>query len=238
MRICKNCGFVPEKADFLFCPRCGAKLDAAAAPADEALMQKLNAVLQKQDISAVHSGLLALREEYPGSLEVEKQLLLCGDPDAHPKRRNPYRAIRCYLLQMYLEPGEFSAAERDEMRGELFHHPQLMRCLSLCGSDEKESFLREYLEELSLRFADIFMKGNNLYMRSFMGISSLQQPHQLLAPHAARALLNMQQDEALSPEEKQLLMQGFYRGYRRSVDGITAPLDKILTEEGIALPES
>ena len=236
MRICKNCGFVPEKADFLFCPRCGAKLEPSAAPADEALLQKLNAVLQKQEIAAVHSALLALREEYPGSLEVEKQLLLCGDPALHTKSRNPYRAIRCYLLQMYLEPGEFSDAERDEMRDELFHHPQLERCLALCGSDEKVSFLRDYLEELSLCFADIFMKGSNLYMRSFMGIRSLQQPHKLLAPHAARALWNMQRDEALSPDEKRLLMNAFYRGYSRSVEGLTAPLDSILSEKGLTLP--
>lgn len=234
MPKCKNCGFVPEKADFLFCPRCGAKLDAAAAPADEALMQKLNAVLQKQDIAGVHSGLLALREEYPKNLEVEKQLLLCGDPEAHPRRRNPYRAIRCYLLQMYLEPGEFSDEEKDEMRRELFHHPQLERCLALC--ENRETFLLDYLEELSLRFADIFMKGSNLYMRSFMGIRSLQQPHKLLAPHAARALWNMQRDEALAPDERQLLMKAFYRGYRRSVDGITAPLDSILSEQGLTLP--
>ena len=98
-----------------------------------------------------------------------------------------------------------------------------------------DAFTREYLEDLSGDFIQLFLEGSNLYMRSLFGFVNHRNAPALLAPHAARMLENISRDDELTPGERQTLLTAFYRAFALRMNGETAKLDKCLAEKGLTI---
>ena len=114
-----------------------------------------------------HKLLLEAQEQYPDCLEVAQELLFLGRLYERSPRKLDFSVIKCHLLHFYLTPDDFSAAQQQQMRTELFEHPDLRRCQEL--APDADAFTRKYLERLSRDFINVFLRGSNRYMHSFFG---------------------------------------------------------------------
>ena len=229
--ICPKCkrGFDP---DFAFCPHCG-----QPRPKDSSLPRESLVLLEKarreEDPVRKHALLMELRTRHPDNLDIERELLMLGRLHERSRRDVSFRNIKCYLLQIYLDTQGLSGDDIADMRRELFHHPQLEVCRRL--APDGDAFTREYLEDLSGDFIQLFLEGSNLYMRSLFGFVNHRNAPALLAPHAARMLENISRDDELTPGERQTLLTAFYRAFALRMNGETAKLDKCLAEKGLTI---
>jgi hypothetical protein len=212
-----------------FCPFCGERLVKEEGP-------DLSAALAQDDPVKKHDMLLALREQYPESLAVAEQILYMGRLYERSKKGLDFSVIKCYVLNVYLEPKSMKPDQREELRREIFHHPDLDACLKL--TEDPEVFLRCYLERLSEDFTHLFLKGSSLYMHAFFGyVNERKAPKNLAAP-AAGMLMAMRQDETLTGKQRTLLMQSFYRGFAHQMDGQTQYLDELLNQYNLTIDQS
>ncbi|HPF87645.1 MAG TPA: zinc ribbon domain-containing protein [Candidatus Limiplasma sp.] len=223
---CPQCHKTISAADSAaFCPFCGAKL-ATGGP-------DLYAVYAEQNPMKKHELLLALQAEYPDSLDVAEEILHLGRLYDRGKRGVDFSIIKCYALNVYLEPKALHKDKREALRREIFHHPDLDKCLNLC--DDQEVFLRRYLQRLSEDFIRLFLKGSTQHMHSFFGYINQSKAAKYLALPAAEMLQAMQRDETLTPAQRTLLMQAFYAGYAHQLNGDTSYLDAALQKYDIRL---
>lgn len=231
---CPACRRALPVNDGAFCPYCGAALSK-----EEKLPEQLRAVLdaagKEADPVKKHRMLAEAREAFPDCLPVEEELLFLGRLHERDGKNPSYDVIKCFLLHPYLTPKEFSAAKRDAMRRELFHHEQLERCKALAS--DPDVFLSHYLERLSEEFVRLFLEGSTYYMRSFFGFTSRKNAPRLLAEPAAQMIGNMAADEALTPEERKALIHAFYRGFSRRMDGQTEWLRQEMERQGISMED-
>ena len=169
----------------------------------------------------------------PESLAVAEQILYLG----RLYERNPHAAdfsvIKCYLLNPYLEPTAVSPEKRDAMRRELFDHPDLDRCLRLCG--DQTAFLTRYLTRLGAQYIDLFLHGSSQHMHRFFGFSLDSRAPKLLAVPAARMLAAMRDDTALTPEQRSLLMHAFYAAFNSQLNGDVQWLRQEMQARGVTL---
>ncbi|MDD3335195.1 MAG: zinc ribbon domain-containing protein [Eubacteriales bacterium] len=214
-----------------FCPYCGASLTSEENPKVRDL---LAAAMKTTDPVRKHELLLAARKEYPDCLSVEKELLHLGRLYQRDARAPRFDVIKCYLIQFYLTPKEFSADQRNAMRQELFEDEQLKRCQSL--APDAEGFTRDYLIRLSEEFIQLFLESSNYYMRSFFGITNRKGAPKYLADPAAQILINMRGDQGLSKERQALLSHAFYTAFSNRMNGEIAPLDEELEKAGYPRP--
>ena len=229
--ICPKCkrGFDPE---FAFCPHCGQPRPKASSLPKESLAL-LEKARREEDPVRKHALLMELRTRHPDNLDIERELLMLGRLHERSRRDVSFRNIKCYLLQIYLDTQGLSGDDIADMRRELFHHPQLEVCRRL--APDGDAFTREYLEDLSGDFIQLFLEGSNLYMRSLFGFVNHRNAPALLAPHAARMLENISRDDELTPGERQTLLTAFYRAFALRMNGETAKLDKCLAEKGLTI---
>ena len=208
-----------------FCPFCGAKLAASGVD--------LSAALAETDPAKKYERLLALQAEHPDNLEVAEELLYMGRLYERGKRGVDFSIIKCYVLNVYLEPDALKKEKREALRHEIFHHPDLDNCLRLC--DDQAVFLQRYLERLSEEFIRLFLKGSSQYMRSFFGYVNQSKAPKYLALPAAGMLRAMQQDETLTEEQQALLMRAFYTAFARQLHGETGYLDEAMAQYNLRL---
>lgn len=229
---CPACRRALPVNDGAFCPYCGAALSK-----EEKLPEQLRAVLEaagkEADPVKKHRMLAEAREAFPDCLPVEEELLFLGRLHERDGKNPSYDVIKCFLLHPYLTPKEFSAAKRDAMQRELFHHEQLERCKALAS--DPDVFLSHYLERLSEEFVRLFLEGSTYYMRSFFGFTSRKNAPRLLAEPVARMMENMAADEALTPDERRMLTHALYRGFSRRMDGQTEWLRQELDRRGVSM---
>jgi hypothetical protein len=229
--ICPKCkrGFDPE---FAFCPHCGQPRPKVSSLPKESLAL-LEKARREEDPVRKHALLMELRSQHPDTLDIERELLMLGRLHERSRRDVSFRNIKCYLLQIYLDTQGLSGDDIADMRRELFHHPQLEVCQRL--APDGDAFTREYLEDLSGDFIQLFLEGSNLYMRSLFGFVNHRNAPALLAPHAARMLENISGDDQLTQSERQTLLTAFYRAFALRMNGETAKLDKCLAEKGLTI---
>ena len=209
--VCMHCGKSVQPAEAAFCPFCGAVMPVKASEMPEGAKKLLAQAEKLRDPVKKHELLLQAEKEYPDCVEIAEELLFLGRLYERSPKKMDYSVIKCFLWHMYLTPGEFSAEKKQEMREELFHHPQLERCLAL--SPDPESFLRRYLKRLGCEFVSLFLKGSNHYTRTWFGFRFDNRMSRVLARPAAQMIVNIRADEKLSPQERALLSEALYGAF-------------------------
>lgn len=176
-----------------------------------------------QDPRDAHAFLMRAADIAPDDLRIHKALLLRGDLHKRDPHHPSFHVIKCYLLHAFEHPEKHDDKEKQRMTRELFDHEQLTRCLAL--APDRESFLREYLQELSAEYVRLFIAGDTNHTRAILGITIASKQPEFLAIPAFDVLNNIFLSPYLSEEEKLLLGSSFYRAYRTHMEGRTEPLD-------------
>ena len=234
---CPHCGksleTLPEVA---FCPFCGGALTYASGQSEQEPQEVFVLIEQaeaERDPRKRYAMLTAAEENYPQSLAVAQSLLFLGRLHERGGKNVDFSVIKCYLFMPYLEPEKFSEQEKDRFRKELFIHPQLDKCLSLC--EDRDAFLRMYLLRLEGDFIQLFLRGDSRYMRRIFGFGVDGRAAKLLANPVANMLSNICVDDKLSEAQREMLVRTLYQAFSKDVAGETQWLDARLKEEGIAV---
>ena len=217
-KLCPNCHKEIGAADAAFCPFCGEKLTTSGP--------NLSAVLQEPNPVKKHDALLALRAQYPDNLEIAEEILHLGRLYDRDKKGMDFSIIKCFILNVYLEPDALKKPKREEMRREIFSHPDLDACLAI--AENKEEFLYRYLKRLSEDFIRLFLQGSSRYMHQIFGFSNSAKAPKYLAQPAAKMLLEMKRDDTLDDTRRTLLMRAFYAAFASRLNNETKYLDEIL----------
>lgn len=217
--LCPKCHKPISAADqAAFCPFCGEKLKKEGPD--------LSAVLAEPDPKKRYEALVALRETHPGSMEIAEELLLLGRLYERGKRGVDFTIIKCYVLNVYLEPDALKKDKREALRREIFDHPDLTACLAL--TDDPDAFLRRYLSRLSEEYIRLFLKGSTQHMHTFFGFTNHSKAAKYLASPAAAMLRAMLQDGSLTDAQRSMLSQAFYGAFASQMNGNTQYLDELI----------
>ena len=218
-----------------FCPYCGAPIaQAETKPESEAVLALLNKLESMSDPAKKSKLLLQAQAEHPDSLAIAEELLFLGRLSERDPHTLDFSVINSYLLMIYLEPSAVSPEKVEEMRRELFDHPQLARCLAL--APDPTAFLNHYLVRLSGHFIDLFLRGSSKYMRRVFGFGLDSRAPKLLASPAAHMLASIRDDSGLTAEQRAMLMRALYTAFSNNLGGDTQWLRKEMADRGVVLP--
>lgn len=165
----------------------------------------------------------------PDDLSVRRALLMHGRAHLCPRDCADYSYIKCWLLHAFEHPEKHTEEQQQAMARELFDSPDLSACLEI--APDREKFLSDYLYDLCLNYARIFIAGESAHMPGIFGFTSQKKMPEYLARPAADVIRNIFLCPFLSAEEQTLLAGRFYRAYSLSVGGQVEPLDQALGEE-------
>jgi len=229
--ICRQCGKTIEGEGIAFCPYCGAKL--VAEPAEEArngeaekwIRKALSVTSYPERKKILLKGL----EACPGSREIEWELLFVGEDPKKKGRFIDFSIIRCWVLDIYRNPGNYSAEKRDSMRSYLFDSPQLARCLQMF--DDPAVKQKEYLLRLCSNYIEIFLEGDNQVAGRLFGFSIERNKEKRMARPVAEMILRMKEDEKLSPDQREQLWKSMYQAYGNRTGGKMEWLDGMIQNE-------
>ncbi|HNX62593.1 MAG TPA: hypothetical protein PKN45_08120 [Candidatus Limiplasma sp.] len=231
--LCPRCGkALNPETGASFCPFCGAAL-STPEPEDEAVQALLKQAAAQSDPVKRHDLLIRAQEQYPRSLAVAEELLLLGRLYQRNPRKLDFSVIKSWLLNLYLDPRPFTEEQQAAMRNELFHHPDLDRCLALCG--DETVFLNRYLTRMSAQFIDLFLKGNSQYMHRYFGFGLESRAAKYLAEPSARILAAISADTGLTPEQRGLLKRAFFAAFRQQLGEDTQWLQQAMAERNVTL---
>jgi len=223
--ICRQCGKMIEGEGLAFCPYCGAKL-AAETPAvprneeAEKWIKKAEAVTSYPEKKKIlQKGL----EACPDSRDIAWEMLFVGEPGPKKGRTLDFSIIKCWILEIYRKPGEFSAEKRDSMRAQLFDAPELKECLQRFEDPEQKQ--KDYLLRLCREYIAIFLEGDSQVMGRLFGFSLERNKEKRLAEPVARMIRMMQADEKLSPEQREQLCKAMRVAYITRASGNEQYLD-------------
>jgi len=234
MLQCQACRRSLPMSDAAFCPYCGATLQTEKRAVPDEVKKLLRELEKQKDPVKKHEMLVKAEEKYPDSLEIAEEILLLGRLYERSPKKLDYSVIKCYLLHMYLTPEQFSPDGKDEMRRELFSHPQLLRCLSL--AEDENAFLRRYLGRLCAEFVTIFLLSSTYYTKSLFGFRLDSRMGRVLAEPAANMLCAIRSDEALDMQHRALLYDAFYRAFVTETGGESRWVDELLEKRGYPVP--
>lgn len=167
------------------------------------------------------------------SLAVQKELLLLGDLWRRDGRNPRPDLIKCYLLHAFEHPQAHDEETQRRMARELFDHPQVQKCLAL--TKDAAAFLREYLEQLSTQYVEIFIQGQREHVPGFLGYALPRRLPRYWAAPMGDVIRNIFLCPFLSVAEQQMLAGAFYRACYRCLEGRTEALDRALGAEIRAL---
>lgn len=225
--ICRQCGRTIETEGVAFCPYCGTKLEAAThvteTPEEEKWLRKAAQVKSYPERREI---LLKGRKECPDSREIRWELLFTGEQEDKRRWTIDFSVIKCWVLEMYRKPGDFTEEKRNRMREKLFEDPELKECLEMYGDPEGKQ--REYLQRLSREYVELFLEGSNEVMGSFLGFHSDRNKDKKLAVPVAEMIKRVREDEKLSTDQREQLWKALYQGYAARNGGRTEYLDERL----------
>jgi hypothetical protein len=233
---CPHCGKpVNAEGGIKFCPFCGKPLATPPAqPVSDAERDVLQKAEATDDPVKKHRLLTEAMAAYPQSLPIAEELLYLGRLHERGRGTLDFSVIKCYLLDIYLEPDVIPPAKVNAMRAELFSHPDLDRCLAL--APDADAFLARYLNRLCCQFIDLFLRGSSKYMRRIFGLGLDSRAPKLLASPTARMLAAMQGDAALSQPQRDLLMRALFDAFDTQLGGDTQWLMTESAALGVRLP--
>ena len=225
--ICRQCGRTIETEGVAFCPYCGTKLEAAThvteTPEEEKWLRKAAQVKSYPERREI---LLKGRKECPDSREIRWELLFTGEQEDKRRWAIDFSVIKCWVLEMYRKPGDFTEEKRNRMREKLFEDPELKECLEMFGDPAGKQ--REYLQRLCREYVELFLEGSNQVMGSFLGFHSDRNKDKKLAVPVAEMIKRVREDEKLSPDQREQLWKALYQGYAARNGGRTEYLDERL----------
>ncbi len=225
--ICRQCGRTIETEGVAFCPYCGTKLEAAApvteTPEEEKWLRKAAQVKSYPERREI---LLKGLKECPDSREIRWELLFTGEQEDKRRWTVDFSVIKCWVLEMYRKPGDFTEDKRNRMREKLFEDPELKECLEMYGDPEGKQ--REYLQRLCREYVELFLEGSNEVMGSFLGFHSDRNKDKKLAVPVAEMIKRVREDEKLSTDQREQLWKALYQGYAARNGGRTECLDERL----------
>ena len=227
-RTCSQCGKKIEGEGMAFCPYCGAKLAAAPAPEvrnaeAEKWVQKALAMSSYPERKKI---LLKGLEACPDSLEIAWELLFIGKPETKRDRGLgiDFSIIKCWILEIYWKPQDFSEEKRGRMRAQFFDDPKLVSTLNRFENPQDKQ--REYLQRLCREYVELFLEGNNQVMGNVFGFHIGKNPEKKLAVPVAEMIARIRADEKLSPDQREQLWKALYQGYASRTGGNTEFLDE------------
>lgn len=227
---CIQCGKKIEGEGMAFCPYCGAKLPEAVNPAEpldeeaEKWIRKAMAVTSFPERKKI---LLQGLNACPDSREIRWELLFVGKEE--PKKKTfalDFSIIKCFILEIYRSPGDFSEDRRSRMRIQLFDDPELQECCALF--DDPEQKQREYIQRLCREYVEIFLEGNNQVMGNWFGIRLERNKEKKLAVPVADMIKRIRADEKLLPEQREQLVQAMVQAYAGKCGGKTEHLNELI----------
>jgi len=228
-KTCSQCGKTIEGEGAAFCPYCGAKLETA-----EIRPEQVNPEAQKWISKALavpsyperKKILLKGLEACPDSLEIAWEMLFIGEEAPRKAWGIDFSIIKCWILEIYCKPGEFSEDKRNRMRAQFFDDPELKRCLNRFENPQDKQ--REYLLRLCREYVELFLEGSNQVMGNVFGFHIGRNPEKRLAVPVAEMIARIRADQKLSPEQREQLWKALYQGYAARANGNTEYLDEML----------
>lgn len=183
----------------------------------------------EEDPVRKHQLLLRARDLDKDNLKVQHALLMLGRLYERDVKRVDFSVIKCYILHVYEHPEQHGEEDIRQKTRELFDDAQLKTCLAL--APHPESYLRDYLEELSLEYIRLFLAGDSSNVPSLFGITRKHSVARYLAKPMADIIENMLSSAYLRMQEQQLAAGMFYRACHRYLNGQTEDLDRQLSPE-------
>lgn len=232
--VCPVCGRTAQLEDAAFCPYCGAAMQHKTTPVPQEVQKLLAQADKLTDPVKKHRLLMEAEQKYPESLEIAEALLFLGRLHERDSKKLDYSVIKCYLWHMFLTPKDFSEEQKNSIRHELFHHPQLEKCMAL--APEADAYLRRYLQRLAAEFVHLFLKGSTHYTRSFFGFRLDGRMGRVLAQPAADILCRIREDEQLEPQQRAVAYDAFYRAFLSETGGESKWLNELLAQRGYPVP--
>ena len=230
--VCPRC-HREAVAEAAFCAYCGTPI-AQKKELPRELQEILRKIEKQEDPVKKHKLIEEAIAQYPDSLELAEEKLYLGRLHERSTRTLDFSVIKCFVWHLYLTPGEFSEEKKNEMRREIVSHPDLLRCLEL--ADDKELYMRRYLERLAREFVDLFLKGSTRYNGSFFGMRLGGRMAKTLADPMARMLRNIHADLELTGEERDMMYDALYRAFMLETGNETRWLDELLNNAGLYVP--
>jgi hypothetical protein len=228
--ICRQCRKEITGGGILFCPYCGTRLSGTAErePSAEAA-EWIRKAMKATGLPDRKKILEQARKACPEDPEIEWELLFIGTPDPKPPRgKLDFSIIKCYILEIYRTPGNFSGERRDRMRAQLFDDPQLQETCALF--DDPQQKQREYLQRICREYLEIFLEGNNEIMGNWFGIRLERNKDKKLAVPIAKMIREVKKDGKLLPERQEELVQCLVQAYAGKTGGKTEHLDALMNE--------
>lgn len=217
--ICRQCGKEITGEGIAFCPFCGVKIVAAenaqtSAEAEEWVRKALKITSLPERKKLLDQA----KQACPDAPEIDWELLFIGTPNPKPKRgRMDFSIIKSWLLQIYRNPGEFSAEERNAMRHELFEGEKLRAILA--ASADPEAKMQEYLNRLCREYIEIFLKEDNRLMGNIFGFR-LGKNRMKPVEDAVNGMIRlMEADEKLSEDRRSALTEAMRLALREMLIG-------------------
>ena len=227
---CIQCGKKIGGEDMAFCPYCGARLPEpaeSAEPMNEETEKWIRKALAVTAFPERKKILLQGLNACPGSREILWELLFTGEEE--PKKRSfalDFSIIKCFILEIYRTPGDFTEEKRGRMRAQLFDDPKLRVCCAMFDDPERKQ--REYVQRLCREYVEIFLEGNNQVMGNWFGIRLERNREKKLALPVADMIKRMKKDDQLSPEQREQLIQAMVQAYAGKCGGKTEYLNELI----------
>jgi len=177
-------------------------------PEVEALLARAG---QERKPNRAHAHIQEALAIDPNSFAANRALLYHGRLFEIAKRPGDYMLIKCYLLNVFEEPGKYTAEKLDERINELFFDPQLERTSALSGDGPE--FLRTYLRRLAQEYMRIFVRGRSDVSRTAFGFSRSEDFVQRRCEEIGAVMAqNMQAEPRLTEEQRGLLSEALAYG--------------------------
>ena len=211
---CIRCGKEITGEGIAFCPYCGAKLRAGERKKVSGETEEwIRKALKVTSLPERKKILEQAKAVCPDAPEIDWELLFIGTPDPKPQRgKLDFSIIKCWLLQIYRKPEDFSRDKRDAMRRELFEGERLQAVLAAFENPEEK--MREYLERLCREYVDIFLKEDNQLMGNLFGLRLGRNRDKILEGAVNGMIRLVEADEQLTAERKQLLKEAMVQALK------------------------
>ena len=140
----------------------------------------------------------------PDSLAAVRAALMLGGLGTGDRRSADFTLIKSWILTPFEKPGSFREEERRRLIREIFDHPLLEKCLSLCG--DRDAFMERYAGDLVRQYCDLFIVGAGAHSGAVLGFSTPASRLRAMSAPMAAMLENVRGCPYLEEGEKRLLL--------------------------------
>ncbi len=165
----------------------------------------------------------------PDSLTVLRTALMLGELGTVPRSKADMRQIKCWILTPLEKPDDFDEAERRRLIREIFDHPLLKKCLSVCG--DPEAFMERYIQDLVRQYCSLFIASSSAHSGEILGFSTARSRLRGISAPMADMLENTDACPFLTEEEKALLLGRMAPAFRDFTGGDLSRIRELVGPE-------